>query len=62
MSFSENISEDIPKEILEIRKNIDLINKVFDEERNYEDSFEKDYLAGVYGGIPILKDYSFMEE
>ena len=47
MSFSENINEDIPKEILEIRKNIDLINKVFDEERNYEDSFEKDYLKNI---------------
>jgi hypothetical protein len=47
MSFSENINENIPKEILEIRKNIDLINKVFDEERNYEDSFEKDYLKNI---------------
>lgn len=27
-----------------------------------DSSFEKDYLAGVYGGIPILKDYSFVEE
>ncbi len=25
-------------------------------------SFEKDYLSGVYGGIPILKDFSFKEE
>ncbi len=25
-------------------------------------SFEKDYLAGVYGAIPILKDYSFAED
>lgn len=25
-------------------------------------SFGKDYLAGIYGGIPILKDFSFVEE
>lgn len=25
-------------------------------------SFEKDYLAGVYGGIPFLKDFAFKEE
>lgn len=25
-------------------------------------SFEKDYLAGVYGGIPFLKDFSFKED
>ena len=24
-------------------------------------SFEKDYLGGVYGAIPILKDFSFTE-
>ena len=24
-------------------------------------SFEKDYLAGVYGGIPLLKDYDMRE-
>lgn len=24
-------------------------------------SFEKDYLSGIYGGIPILKDFSFKE-
>ena len=24
-------------------------------------SFEKDYLAGVYGGIPLLKDYEIKE-
>lgn len=27
--------------------------------RNF-DSFEKDYLSGIYGGIPNLKDYSFV--
>lgn len=27
-----------------------------------DSSFEKDYLAGIYGGIPILKEYSFQEE
>ncbi len=26
-----------------------------------DSSFEKDYLAGIYGGIPILKEYSFTE-
>ena len=25
-------------------------------------SFEKDYLGGIYGGIPILKDFSFKGE
>lgn len=25
-------------------------------------SFEKDYLAGVYGGIPFLRDFAFKEE
>lgn len=29
--------------------------------RNDKTSFEKDYLGGVYGGIPILKDFAFME-
>ena len=24
-------------------------------------SFEKDYLAGVYGGIPFLKEFSLKE-
>ena len=24
--------------------------------------FGKDYLGGIYGGIPILKDFSFKEE
>jgi len=25
-------------------------------------SFEKDYLAGVYGGIPLLKDFEIKED
>lgn len=25
-------------------------------------SFEKDYLAGVYGGIPLLKEFAIKEE
>ena len=29
--------------------------------RNDKSSFKKDYLSGVYGGIPILKDFSFKE-
>lgn len=29
--------------------------------RNDKSSFKKDYLGGVYGGIPILKEFSFKE-
>ena len=26
-----------------------------------DDSFERDYLAGVYGGIPMIKEFSIRE-
>jgi len=38
------------------------LNALSDYKARNDSSFEKDYLAGVYGGIPILKDFRVGED